>query len=375
MALVAGAVLLTGAPGFAADATPAQGSTAQPAHRDLVFNADTPATKSSARSGIRKWTQKSLYYYRAIPTKWHWSLTKAVSKWNSSGSRIKLVRTAYRSKAKVTISYGNTGAAAGKATIGATSGAYVHLSSKWASYDATDPWRRIAVMAIFTHELGHVLGYGHTTTRCSLMKAVLDISACHLPATSPAGYYKCRTIDAPLVRSFVKWYGGRAKLPTATWCLIDPLPSALTGVSFSGGVDSPVTVNWARPTTVPTGSKVEIRTWPGEQCTDTPAWADTVLVAPSALQWQDEQASTNETSCFRARLVNRYGAGRATVDGLMSRWMRPVSEPVTEQVTESDPRVTETRSPRPVAGCRDGVPKAERCGRLFGVHHHVIIID
>ncbi len=119
-------------------------------------------------------------------------------------------------------------------------------------------------MAIFTHELGHVLGYGHTTATCSLMSAVLDISACHLPPTSPAGYHKCRTIDAPLVRRFVKRYGGRAHLPAATWCLIDPMPSALTGVSFSGGVDSPVTVRWTKPTTVPTGSKVEIRMWPGE---------------------------------------------------------------------------------------------------------------
>ena len=333
MVLVAGAVLLSGAPGFASDATPAQSSAAKPAPRELAFHSDTHATHAthaSARTGIRKWTQKSLYYYETIPAKWHWSLTKAVSKWNSSGGGIKLVRTVHRSKAKVKIGVGNTGAAAGKATIGATSGAYVRLSSKWAAYDAADPWRRIAVMAIFTHELGHVLGYGHTTARCSLMKAVLDVSACHLPSTSPAGYYKCRTIDAPLVRSFVKKYGGRAKLPSNAWCLIDPLPSALTGVSFSGGVDSPVTVRWAKPTTVPTGSRVEIRTWPGEQCADTPSWADTIQVPPTALQWQDEQALTNEKSCFRAKLVNRYGAGRATVDNLMARWMRPTSEQVTE---------------------------------------------
>ena len=373
MVLVAGALLLTGAPGFAADATPAQGSTTQPAHRDLVFSADTPATKSSARSGIRRWTQKSLYYYRAIPTKWHWSLTKAVSKWNSSGSRIKLVRTAYRSKAKVTISYGNTGAAAGKATIGATSGAYVHLSSKWASYDAADPWRRIAVMAIFTHELGHVLGYGHTTTRCSLMKAVLDVSACHLPATSPAGYYKCRTIDAPLVRSFVKWYGGRAKFPTATWCLIDPLPSALRGVSFSGGVDSPVTVNWAKPTTVPTGSKVEIRTWPGEQCTDTPAWADTVLVAP----------------------VSPAVAGRAGLDERDVLLPRQAGQPLRRRpghgrrpdVPLDAARPTTSRSPRGPERQIPGTPvpdpgripgRRTNGGRLWqtlGVQHHGIIID
>ena len=277
-----------------------------------------------------KWKQKRLYYYETIPTKWDWSLAKAVSKWNASGGGIKLTRTIHRSKANLKISYGNTNGAAGMATIGSTSGAYVHLNPTWDAYDPLDPWRRIAVMAIFTHELGHVFGYGHTTATCSLMKAVLDISACHLPPTSPAGYHKCRTIDAPMVRLFVKRYGGRAHLPAATWCLIDPMPSALTGVSFSGGVDSPVTVRWARPTTVPTGSKVEIRTWPGQECTEPPEWADTVLVEPTALQWQDDQAWTNETSCFRARLVNRFGASRAAVESLLSRWMQPTNEPVVE---------------------------------------------
>jgi hypothetical protein len=332
VALVAGAIMLNGAPSFASDAAPVRDGAAQstPGPRDPLLLDDAPVTRSSARASVLKWKQKRLYYYETIPTKWDWSLAKAVSKWNASGGGIKLTRTIYRSKANLKISYGNTNGAAGMATIGSTSGAYVHLNPTWDAYDPLDPWRRIAVMAIFTHELGHVFGYGHTTATCSLMKAVLDISACHLPPTSPPGYHKCRTIDAPMVRLFVKRYGGRAHLPAATWCLIDPMPSALTGVSFSGGVDSPVTVRWAKPTTVPTGSKVEIRTWPGQECTDTPAWADNVLVEPSALQWQDDQAWTNETSCFRARLVNRFGASRAAVDSLLSRWMQPTNEPVVE---------------------------------------------
>ena len=331
-ALVVGAILLVGAPSFASDAAPERNVAAQatPGPRTPLLLDEAPATRSSARTSVRKWKQKRLYYYETIPSKWDWSLAKAVSKWNASGGGIKLTRTIHRSKAHVKISYGNTHGAAGMATVGATSGAYVHLSRSYDAYNSADPWRRIAVMAIFTHELGHVFGYGHTTATCSLMRAVLDISGCHLPPTSPAGYHKCRTIDAPLVRLFVKRYGGRAHLPSATWCLIDPMPSALSGVSFSGGVDSPVTVRWNKPTTVPTGSKVEIRMWPGQECTDTPSGADTVLASPTALQWQDDAAWTNETSCFRARLVNRFGAGRAAVDSLLSRWMQPSNEPVVE---------------------------------------------
>ena len=329
--LVAGAVLLTGAPGSAADAASATSGATQSSSRTAqpVIVDDAPATRSSARtSGVRKWTQRRLYYYETIPAKWDWSLSKAVSKWNASGGRIKLLRTTSRSKAKVRISYGSTGVAAGKATVGSGPGAFVRLSSRYAAVDSNDAWNRIAVMAIFTHELGHVLGYGHTTAPCSLMRAVLDISACHLPSTSPAGYHKCRTIDAALVRRFVKTYGGRALYPSSTWCPIDPLPSALTGVEFYGGVDSPVTVRWARPATVPTGSQVEIRMWPGDACTETPEWAASVLVSPTALEWQDNEARTTDTHCFRARLVNRFGAGSDAVAGLMARWMQPSAEAV-----------------------------------------------
>ena len=330
--LVAWAVLLTGAPGFAVEAAPAQDAATQPtpAPRDPLLIDNAPATKASARSTARKWTQSRIYYYETIPSKWDWSLSKAVSKWNASGGGIKLTRTIHPSKAKVRISYGNIGHAAGQATIGSTSKAFVRLSSRYAaaSVDSADAYRRIEVMAIFTHELGHVLGFGHTTAKCSLMRSVLDVSGCHIPPTSPPGYHKCRTIDAALVRSFVRMYGGRARLPAATWCLIDPMPSALTGVRFSGGVDSPVTVSWAKPTTVPTGSTVEIRMWPGAACTTAPSWADSVHVSPTALQWRDDQARTRSTHCFQARLVNRFGAGRTAVLRLMARWMQPPTAPV-----------------------------------------------
>ena len=198
VALVAGAILLTGAPGFASDAAPVRDD-ADAVHsrsRDPLLLDDAPPRGPRPAPRCASGSRSRLYYYETIPSKWDWSLTKAVSKWNASGGGIKLTRTIYRSKAKVKISYGNTGGAAGMATIGSTSGAYVRLSSRYAAVDSADAWRRIAVMAIFTHELGHVLGYGHTTATCSLMRAVLDISACHLPPTSPPGYHKCRTIDA-----------------------------------------------------------------------------------------------------------------------------------------------------------------------------------
>jgi len=79
---------------------------------DPVIVDDAPATSSSVRSSVRRWSQ-SRHYYETIPSKWDWSMSTAVSMWNASGGRLKLTRTVYRSKANVKISYGNTNGAAG----------------------------------------------------------------------------------------------------------------------------------------------------------------------------------------------------------------------------------------------------------------------
>src|SRR3954471_9497300 len=131
---------------------------------------------------------------------------------------------------------------------------------------ALDARNRVTIMNVLAHELGHVLGFEHTSTRCSLMAPVIDVDACNVvPATRP-GYYKCRTLDTTLVQRFVRLYGGAARYPSATWCLIDPLPSALSGVTFTGGTTSPVTVRWTRPTSVLAGSTMLVKRWEGSTC-------------------------------------------------------------------------------------------------------------
>ncbi len=316
--LVAGTLLLTGAPAAVGDPAPqteTQARAARPAPVDL--HGDASAHRSARSSGT--WRLSTLYYYESIPSKWDWSLSTAVAKWNGTGARIKLARTTDRSRARVFISYGNTGTAAGMATVGATPGAWVRLNTKYDKVDATDAWRRIEVMALFTHEIGHVLGFGHTSATCSLMRPVLDISACYLPGTSPVGQYKCRVIDPALAVTFVRAYGGAARYP-GSWCLIDPLPSQLSGVVFSGGTSSPVTVQWARPSSLPSGSRIEIRVWRASSCGSPPAWAESFSASATALTWRDTAAGRDGTSCYQVNLVNRYGAGRTAVSRLMGGW-------------------------------------------------------
>ena len=234
----------------------------------------------------------------------------------------RFVRVASRSRAQLTIGFGNVGAAAGMATMGPTRNAWVRLNPAYRSADATDAHYRIEVMAIFTHELGHVLGFDHTSTRCALMGPVLDVAGCGVITPAHSGYYKCQTIDRSLVNALVRRYGGRARPAATTWCLIDPMPPVLSGVTFSGGVasDEPVTVRWGRPSAVPAGSRVLIRAWGGSDCAVPPAGAATAQAAVSAGIWQDTSAPRNEDACLRVELVNRYGVGRPAVTQTVARW-------------------------------------------------------
>jgi predicted Zn-dependent protease len=182
---------------------------------DLHFHGDTARSSGSARRAPYAWSGKRIRYTESIPSKWDWSLSTAVAKWNTSGGGIKFVRTTKPRKARLYIGYGNIGASAGMATVGRVPHAWVRLSSRYSTVDSLDVYSRVEVMSIFSHELGHVLGFEHTATRCSLMSPVLDVRGCGTVREAEPGYYRCRTIDAPLVGRFVRTYGGRARYPAA----------------------------------------------------------------------------------------------------------------------------------------------------------------
>ena len=130
------------------------------ARADPVTVDGAPATRSSAPlDSVHKWTRTPALLLRDDPAKWDWSLSKAVAKWNASGGRIKLVRTISRSKAKVNISYGNIGERRGPGhrRLDPRRVRPPELDVR-AMRRGTTHWNRIAVMTIFAHELGHVLG-------------------------------------------------------------------------------------------------------------------------------------------------------------------------------------------------------------------------
>ena len=313
--LIALGLALTGLPASAAvqsSAAPAKSNQGGPVRLD----GDTAGTSSSARRASNSWAGRRITYRETLPAKWDWSLSTAIAKWNGSGGGIKFVRAARPAKAQLTISYGNIGGAAGLATVGKTSRAFVRLSSRYGSADALDAHNRVEVMMVFAHELGHVLGFQHSSAPCSLMGPVLDVEGCDMiPAASP-GYYRCRTINAALVTRFVRIYGGRAKLP-ASLCQIDTIPASLTDVAFAGGDSSPVTISWRSPSSFPSGSRVQIHSWESDDCDAAPSSAGTMYAPVADGVWQDPYLEDGNR-CFSAQLVNRYGAGRSAATRLMA---------------------------------------------------------
>lgn len=286
------------------------------AHAPLDMAGDSSSGSASGRRSSSAWSGRKIFYTESLPAKWDWSLSTAVANWNSSGGGIQFVRTTKVRKARLNIAYGSIGQAAGMATVGRSRHAWVRLSSSYGAVDSLDAYRRVEVMAVLTHELGHVLGFQHTTTRCSLMSSVLDVYGCDLvPATMP-GYYRCRTIDPALATSFVRLYGGRVRLPSL-WCPIDPLPSAANRVVITGGDDTPLTVRWSAPTFAPSGSRVRISSWAASTCGAVPPLADVSFAAVSSGLWQRAVVDPLRSSCVSVQLVNRYGAGRAGVARLM----------------------------------------------------------
>jgi hypothetical protein len=314
-AVLAVGTLIAAAPAGAATAAP---QVAAAGSHDLDLSGDAHVSTTSGHRASYAWSGRTIRYYETIPSRWDWSLTTAVSKWNAAGGGIRFVRTSIRSHAQLTIGFGNVGNAAGRATVGRTRNAWLRVNPIYRDADEFNAHNRVEVMAIFTHELGHVLGFQHTAGRCSTMAAMLDVDGCGVVSPARPGYYRCRTIDSTLLTRFVRLYGGRARSTSASQCLIDPMPSALPQVAVDAGSEAPTTIRWAKPTTVPAGSRVSIQHWSADSCADVPTASGTDYSAPTSSMWQEQDAESQD-NCFRVQLVNRYGVGRPPVVTMLQR--------------------------------------------------------
>ena len=273
---------------------------------------------------VRRWPGRTITYTESIPAKWDWSLERALNAWNTAGGHLRFVKAKKGHRAQLTIGYGDTHGADGYATVGPAPRAFVHLNPGYKN-GSVSAERKVWVGRLFTHELGHVVGFQHTGGKCSLMVPVFNLSECPLLDKDP-GYYACRWIDKPLLKRFVAAYGGKAKLASKK-CLIDPLPGQLGNAQFSGGTGGPVTLRWSAPSSAPPGSKVHVEAWAGASCAGDPPRELDVDLPLGAGSWTDPSDGTGGPHCFRARVVNRYGAGPAPITAVVNRYQNPVAPP------------------------------------------------
>jgi hypothetical protein len=172
----------------------------------------------------------------------------AAARWNASGARVRLVEVP-AAKAAIRVRRLPAGPCiglVGRAPVGYRSGSLgiVQLQTSCGP---------LGVIPVAAHELGHVLGFGHVRTGCSIMTPEEGNRAtiCGGPAPLP-WEYDCRVLEPTDVAGAVKLYGGHARnVSTAfPYCPTLPTPPPATHATahaFPASSLATTAIDWTDP--------------------------------------------------------------------------------------------------------------------------------
>jgi len=285
-----------------------------------------PATSSAYSIGGSRWPGSTITYRSTMPRGFDASIASAAQVWNTSGARIKLVKARRGARAQVTISYGPTYGAAGLASLGRQSNAYLHINRGARPPKTLED--RQSMARLYAHEFGHVLGLHHSTkTNCEIMNPnAAGATGCKLPAAPDTGYFQCRMLFPDDLRGITKLYGGRARL-SKLYCLLQPAPPQLRGVTFTGGgaTAAPLSISWYRPKGYKPRTTIEVTVWNSGRCGAAESWKyqiSRVTLPPTATSWTDSSIVYAPTKvCVQVQIVNAFEHGASALRAEMTTAM------------------------------------------------------
>lgn len=172
-------------------------------------------------------------YFNASGAKWH--VAQAVKAWNSSGARVRFVPVPRR-RAKVII-VDSRGPRSDFLVSGFASVGYVYPGGSRVQLSRLAHPRRphYSMAGVATHELGHVLGLGHSDNRCATMNTSVWGSC--------RGMRACRLLQSDDIRGAIQLYGGRLRMVQPAFCPKPPSKIRATGEKDRYGV----TLEWRNP--------------------------------------------------------------------------------------------------------------------------------
>jgi hypothetical protein len=151
-----------------------------------------------------RWPTRTITYYVETPA-YAWSVDIAAYAWNTSGARVRFVRSS-RAGARVLVGIRWYRQTAGDAHVSRIGTSFV--SAKVGIQAGHDRYEMALIMA---HELGHVLGLDHEMRTCATMNPSIGGDHTTLCPTPPRGTWTCRLLQPDDVRGAVALYGGAVR--------------------------------------------------------------------------------------------------------------------------------------------------------------------
>jgi Matrixin len=173
-----------------------------------------------------------------------WALERAVAAWNASGAHVQLSLVSPADADVVIESSGPASCGHADATVGDVPGARVRIFARDDADPACNGYTGAIVLA---HELGHVLGLGHTTGECSAMNPSGSYRGPVECAPLDPWLWYCRLLEPGDVERAAALYGGGPRLSAERGCPLYTAAGPPLGLQVTAAAGGAVEASFERP--------------------------------------------------------------------------------------------------------------------------------